>query len=81
MFVSIDHLCPKETILSFAQWLSKFFVDPFKLIPELFHVGYYEKMYVKVIFSLESLTFFQKFVFAAISSVLQKRSYNFHSKC
>ena len=37
-FVSIDLLGPKEFILSFAQYLSKYLVDPDKLLPDICHV-------------------------------------------
>ena len=35
MFVSIDHLGPKEVILSFAQYLSKYLGDPDKMLPDI----------------------------------------------
>ena len=38
MFVSIDLLGPKEMILSFAQYLSKYIVDPDILLPDICHV-------------------------------------------
>ena len=37
-FVSIDLLGPKEMILSFAQYLSKYIVDPDILLPDICHV-------------------------------------------
>ena len=38
IFVSIDLFGPKEMILSFAQNLSKYLVDPDKLLPDISHV-------------------------------------------
>ena len=38
MFVSINLLGPKEMILSFAQYLSKYLVDPDKFLPDICHV-------------------------------------------
>ena len=38
MFVSLDLLGPKEKILSSEQKLSKYFVDPYKLFPDISHV-------------------------------------------
>ena len=38
MFVSVDLLGPKEVILSFAQFLSKYFAGPDKLLPDKCHV-------------------------------------------
>ena len=38
MFVSIDLLGPKEVILSFAQYLSKYLVYPDKMMPDICHV-------------------------------------------
>ena len=38
MFVSLDLLDPKEIILSFEQNLSKYFVDPYELFPDISHV-------------------------------------------
>ena len=38
MFVSIDLLGPKELILSYAQCLAKYLMDPDKLLPDICHV-------------------------------------------
>ena len=38
MFVSINLLNPKETVLSIAQYLSKNILDPDKLLPDICHV-------------------------------------------
>ena len=38
MFVSIDLLGPKEMILSFVQYLSKYIADPDNLLPDICHV-------------------------------------------
>ena len=38
MFVSIDLLCPKEMVLSFAQKLLKYIVDLDILLPDICHV-------------------------------------------
>ena len=38
MFVSIDLLGPKEMILSFVQYLSKYIADPDNLLPDIRHV-------------------------------------------
>ena len=38
MFVSIDVLGVKEGILSFAQELLKYLVNPYKMFPEVCHV-------------------------------------------
>ena len=38
MCVSIDLLGPEEMILSFAEWLSKRFVDTYKVFHDLFYV-------------------------------------------
>ena len=43
MFVSIDLLGPKEKILSFAQYLPNYHVDPFKLFPNICLVRLHEK--------------------------------------
>ena len=37
-FVSIDLLGPKEMILSFVQYLSKYIADPDNLLPDIRHV-------------------------------------------
>ena len=42
-FASIDFLGPKEFILSFAKKLSKYLVDPDKLLPDICRVQYYTK--------------------------------------
>ena len=42
-FVSIDLLGPKEMILSVAHYLTKYIVDPDKLLPDIWHVQYYER--------------------------------------
>ena len=60
MFASIDHLDPKEKILSFAQKMSKYLLDPFKLFTDISHFQYYEKNYAKIFSSLESLLLFSK---------------------
>ena len=36
MFVSIDHLGPEEMILTLAQYLSKYIVDPSKMSSDFF---------------------------------------------
>ena len=38
MFDSLDLLGPKEIFLSFEQNLSKYFVDPYILFPDISHV-------------------------------------------
>ena len=38
MFVSIDLLGPEEMILTIAQFLSKYIVDPSKIPPDFFQV-------------------------------------------
>ena len=38
MFVSIDALGVKEMILSFAQEMSKYLVNPYEMFPEVYHV-------------------------------------------
>ena len=61
MFVSLDLLGPKEIIISFEQKLSKYFVDPYKIVP--WHKSCSIKRVKKwsiSFFALEIVTFFSK---------------------
>ena len=63
MFVSVDHLGPKEMILSIAQQFLEDQMDPYKLLPGFRLVQWYKKKKAKVFSSLERLLFFKNLCF------------------
>ena len=60
MFVSIDLLGAKEKLLSIAQSMSNYLVDPYKVFFVFFHVQWNEKKEAKVFSSLEKLPSFSR---------------------
>ena len=81
MFHSINVLGAKEIILSFTKILSKNFVEPYNLFPDIFYVRYYKKKQAISFSSLESLPFFSKVCLLNNLLVLPEWSYYFHSNC
>ena len=79
MFVSIDLLGPKKKILSIAQSLSKYPVDPLKCSIRIVTLDNTRKNRPKNFPHWKYWQFFQKFVFSTTSQVLKHRSYMFHS--
>ena len=62
-FVSIDFLCLKERILSFAKKLSKNHVEPYKMFPDIILVRQDEKKIGHKIHFIGKITFFLKSLF------------------
>ena len=60
MFVSINLLGLKETLLSFAKSMSKQLVDPYIAFLVFFHIRWKEKKEAKVFSSLEKLPCFSQ---------------------
>ena len=59
-FVSIVLLCPENMILSFAQFMSNYLVDPYRMLPDICHVRYYGKKAQNLSFTGSFCLFFSK---------------------
>ena len=80
-FVSIVLLCPENMILSFAQFMSNYLVDPYRMLPDICHVRYYGKKAQNLSFTGSfCLFFFKSLCFQQIHRS-KKCSYKFQSNC